>query len=74
MTEKPRQELEFSLTTIEKGDIKIKMYDRITVDDVFLHLVHRELFRLITKETIDDEINPLFKDFLVKPGFTMGQN
>jgi hypothetical protein len=69
-----RQELEFTLTTVEKGKITVKMYDRINVDDVFLHLVNKEIFRIVTGESSSDEVNQLFKDFLLKENFTAGQN
>jgi hypothetical protein len=70
----PRQEFEFAYNTIQRGKITVKMVDRINVDDVFLHLVNQELFRILTRENIDDEVNPLFKDFLLKERFTAGQN
>ena len=69
----PRQEFEFSLTTVEKGKITVTMLDRITVDDLYLHLVHREIYRLATQDDPGDEVNPLFKDFLLKERFTAGQ-
>lgn len=70
----PRQELEFSLTTIERGKITIKLIDRINVDDVFLHLLNQEVFKIIVKKDIDPTVNQLFKDFLLKERFTAGQN
>lgn len=70
----PRQEFEFSLTTVEEGKIILKMFDRINVDDIFLHLVNQELFGILTRENIEPEVNPLFKDFLLKEQFTAGQN
>ena len=70
----PRQQFEFTLTTVERGKIVVTMVDRITVDDVFLHLVNREVYRVLTKDDPGDEVNPLFKDFLLKERFTAGQN
>ena len=70
----PRQEFEFSVTSKDKGKLTLKMMDRITVDDVFLHLIHQELFSIRTGVNPDDEINPLFKDFLLKERFIAGQN
>lgn len=70
----PRQEFEFSVTSRDKGKVNLKMMDRITVDDVFLHLVHQEIFSIRTGVNPDDEINSLFKDFLLKERFITGQN
>ena len=70
----PRQEFEFSLTTQERGKITIKMFDRINVDDVFLHLVNQEIYMIVTRKKIDAGVNQLFKDFLLKEKFTAGQN
>ena len=70
----PRQEFEFSLTTSGRGKIIVKMMDRINVDDVFLHLVHEEIFHIITSEPATGEVAPLFKDALLKERFTLGQN
>jgi hypothetical protein len=70
----PRQEFEFSLTTQERGKITVKIFDRITVDDVFLHLINQEIYMIVTKKDIDSEVNQLFKDFLLKERFTAGQN
>jgi hypothetical protein len=70
----PRQELDFSLTTVEDGKVSVKMLDRINVDDVVTQLMLQEVFRVVAKTDIDPTVNPLFKDFLLKEGFTAGQN
>jgi len=70
----PRQELEFSLTTVERGKIIVQIYDRVTVDDVFLHLVNQETYRVLAKKDIEPEVNQLFKDYLLKERFTAAQN
>jgi hypothetical protein len=72
--DQPRQEFDLKLTTIEEGVVRIKMLDRINVDDVYLHLVNAELYRLTTGEDPEAEVNQLFKDFLLKERFTAGQN
>ena len=70
----PRQELEFSLTTIERGKIVVQLFDRINVDDVFLHLVNQETYRVLAKKDIEPSVNQLFKDYLLKERFTAAQN
>lgn len=69
----PRQELEFSITRYSQGKIRLKMVDRINVDDVYLHHVNRQIYRQITGDDPGDEVNPLFKDFLLKERFIVGQ-
>jgi hypothetical protein len=70
----PRQDTEFTLTTVERGKIIVQIYDRITVDDVFLHLVNQETYRVLAKRDIEPEVNQLFKDYLLKERFTAAQN
>lgn len=70
----PRQDLEFALTTVERGKIIVQIYDRVTVDDVFLHLVNQETYRVLAKKDIEPEVNQLFKDYLLKERFTAAQN
>lgn len=69
----PRFESEFTLTTVDRGRIRLKFFDRITVDDVFLHLVNREVYRVLTGEDPGDDVDQNIKDFLIKEGFTLGQ-
>lgn len=70
----PRFDQKLTITTTERGKITVRMVDRINVDDVFLHLVNRELFRLTTGEDNGVDVDPLFKDFLLKERFTAGQS
>lgn len=71
--ETERFDQRLTLTSIERGKITIRMVDRINVDDVFLHLVNREIYRLQTGVDNGSEVDPLFKDFLLKERFTAGQ-
>lgn len=70
----PRQSFEFALTTTDRGKIVVKMFDRITVDDVFLHLVNQEVFKILTNMDTDPTVSSLFKEFLLNENFTAGQN
>jgi len=70
----PRQEFEFSVRDTARGKLTLKMMDRINVDDVFLHLIHQEIFTIKTGKDPNDTVDPLFKDFLLKERFTAGQN
>jgi hypothetical protein len=74
MSDQPaRSDVEFTLTTVEKGKVTMRLVDRINVDDVYLHLVHREIYRLVSGDDPGNEVNQLFKDFLLKERFTMGR-
>ena len=69
----PRQTFNFSINVLDRGKLIVDLIDRINVDDVFLHLIHRELYRLVTGKDEGIEVNELFKDFLLKDRFTAGQ-
>jgi hypothetical protein len=69
----PRKEIEFTLTGHSKGKIRIKIKDRINVDDVFLHHVNRHVYRLLTGDDPGDDVNPIFKDALIKDQFVVGE-
>ena len=71
--ESTRFEQEIAITSNERGKIVMKMIDRINVDDVFLHLVNREIYRLATGVDNGSEVEPLFKDFLLEERFSAGQ-
>lgn len=68
----PRQEYEFTLVSTDQGKVTVSLVDRINVDDVFLHMVHGEVYRLITGEDTGADVNELFKSFLLKERFTAG--
>jgi len=68
-----RFEQEVSITTNERGKITMKLIDRINVDDVFLHLINREIYRLMTGTDVGSEVEPLFLEFLLTERFTAGQ-
>jgi hypothetical protein len=63
-----RKEFVYHVTTAEFGKTKVKFIDRITVDDVFNHLVKRELFRLAGGADPGIDIPVEFKDFLIRAG------
>lgn len=71
--ETTRYDQKMTLTTTERGRITVRLVDRINVDDVFLHLVNRELYRIVTGNDPGSEVEPLFKEFLLKERFTAGQ-
>ena len=70
--ESPRFEQTFTITSTQSGKVRLKIVDRITVDDVFIHMVNRELFRLVTGEDIDTVVPQNFKDALLKTRYTAG--
>ena len=71
--ESVRFDQKITLSTSEKGRLTIRMVDRINVDDVYLHLINREIYRVSTGIDTGSEVEPLFKEFLLKERFTAGQ-
>jgi len=69
----PRQEINFTVTKHTDGKIRLRLIDRINVDDVYLHHINRQIYRQITGDDPGDEVNPLFKQFLLKERFIVGQ-
>jgi hypothetical protein len=68
--EEPRFDKKVTLTSAERGRITLRMVDRINVDDVFMHLVSREIYRIATGSDPGIDVDPLFKEFLLKERFT----
>jgi len=68
-----RFDQKLTLTTSERGRVTVRMVDRINVDDVFSHLINREIYRISTGIDPGSEVEPLFKEFLLKERFTAGQ-
>jgi len=67
-----RYEQTFTLTTTERGKVIVKLLDRINVDDVFVHLVNQELYRLVTG-TDPGELAPSdYIDVLVRNNYSAG--
>ena len=69
----PRQSFKFSFRTLEGDKVIYKMYDRINVDDVFLHLVSRELYFTVVGTDPGNEIPPIYRDALIREKFLVGQ-
>ena len=57
----------------ERGKMRLRMIDRINVDDLVLHLTHRETFRL--RSGIDEgvDVASTIKDFLLTNRFSSGR-
>jgi hypothetical protein len=70
-TNPSRQEVSVDARDRVYGQVRIRVIDRISVDDVTLHLIKRELFRLAGGADPGDELNPLFIDFLVKENYVV---
>jgi len=68
-----RFEQKITLTVTDRGKVTIKMFDRINVDDVYVHLVNRELYRLVTGEDTGSTVSARFIDFLIRDRFVGGQ-
>ena len=68
--ETPRFEQTFSITTTERGKVMIKVLDRINVDDVFVHLVNRQLFAIATGSDPGSDIPSNWIDTLIKTQYS----
>lgn len=64
-----RQEITFSLTTEEHGKRNFRILDRINVDDVYRHMVMKELYRLLTGVDEGDEVSKEYRNFLILDDF-----
>jgi len=62
-----RQEEEVTINTIDGVRVRLRAIDRISVDDVFLHLIHGELSSIITGEDRGADVNRKFRDFVTRP-------
>lgn len=69
----PRQDIQFTVTGHKKGKIRVKILDRINVDDVYMHDVNKHVYRLLTGDEPGDDVNPLFKQALLKEQFVVGE-
>jgi hypothetical protein len=68
-----RQENTLTLITTSKGVVRMRMIDRINIDDMMLHLIRRETYRLATKLDQGIDISSAFKDFLLTNRFSSGR-
>jgi hypothetical protein len=64
-----RSEFSFNVNDVERGSVKFEFYDRISVDDLFLHLVRRQLYLLAGGGDPGDDVNQTFKDFLIRENY-----
>lgn len=61
-----RQETVLKLNTEAKGKHSVRIFDRITVDDIVLHLMRRELYSVVTDTPVDSSVPQKYKDALIK--------
>ncbi len=61
-----RSDISFSFKTQKERTFRVRVIDRINVDDVFTHLVKRELFRLAGGEDPGALVDRNMKNFLIK--------
>lgn len=56
----------FKMEDYKRGRMRFRVIDRITPDDLMVHLIEREFFKIKGGDNPGDEINVEFKDFLVQ--------
>jgi hypothetical protein len=72
MANSSRQDQTFTVTTNEKGKVIVRTLSAINVDDVLVHLVNEELFRLITGVDPGETVPQDWVDDLVNTNYTAG--
>ena len=68
-TDPARADISFVVNDPERGNVAMKFYDRISIEDVVLHFVERELFKQVGGNDPGDDLNQNFKDFLVRENY-----
>lgn len=65
-----RLEVALSLTSRKGEKFQIRVVDRLLPDDVFAHLVRREMFRLAGGNDPGTELHPEYIDYLVRERYS----
>lgn len=65
----PRVDFSYVVNDPERGRVKFQVFDRISIDDVTLHLIERQLFQLAGGADPGDDVNQNFKDFLIRENY-----
>ena len=64
-----RQEIGFTYTSKETGKRNVKVIDRINIDDLYLHMIQKEIYRLLTGKDQGSEVSKDFTDFLLRENY-----
>ena len=56
---------EFQLDDVNRGKVNFRVIDHILPEDIIVHLIERELYKVAGGNDPGDEINSQFIDFLV---------
>jgi hypothetical protein len=64
-----RQEFSFNMTEDTGRKLRIRMMDRINIDDLVIHLIHRELHTIVTGTEHDVDVPKLFKESVINERF-----
>lgn len=67
-----RTEVTFTVRDTQKGRVRFDIYDRISADDIMVHLVRREVFRIAGGKPPGDDVDPAFRDFVTFSGTIPG--
>lgn len=60
-----RRNVAFSVEIQDVGKRFVQVIDRISVDDIFVHMGQMEVFRVMSGYDAGDEVNPNFVEFVV---------
>ncbi len=67
-----RTAVNFTVRDSKKGRVRFDVFDRISADDIMVHLVRRELFRIAGGTPPGDDVDPSFRDFVTFSGTIPG--
>lgn len=65
----PRSEIAYNINDTNRGSVRFEFYDRVGVDDLTMHLIRRELVRVVGGTDPGDDVNQGLKDFLVRQNY-----
>lgn len=65
----PRTRIAYNVNDPVRGTVTFEFYDRINIDDITLHMIRRELYRLAGGSDPGDDVNQISKDFLIRDNF-----
>lgn len=68
-----RLEQDFVVNDKKRGRVRFRVIDRLSPDDVVVHLVERELYRLAGGGDPGDDVNQEFQKFIIHSGAIPGE-
>lgn len=64
-----RSEIKYTVMDGVRGNVRFEIYDRACIDDLTIHLIRRELYRLAGGADPGNDVNQGLKDFLIRDNY-----